>query len=405
MGRRTAMESPDIGRKEYDYDRYGNLSRESDSVLRGKGTFIGYQYDGLNRLIKIDYPESADTAYEYGEPGAPDGRANRITKVTDETGSTEYRYGKLGETAEEKRMINHVMAGQGESRTRTIGYTSNYLGQLERIIHDDGEIISYGYNAGGQIRTVTGHKESTDGTGEFGYVKDVGYDEFGQRVVMEYGNGVRTEYSYNPERRWLERIVTVDGTGTRLQNITYDINPVGNVRGYENAADGYSTKQTYGYDNLYQLVKVDGESKNYQAGSGLVTMSSAYSQVFGFDGAGNGKLVGKASSERTMGTRNGDNLNYSDTIILIACNTGKNDEKSGTSFAQKLADEFGPGTVVKAPDDYIYVFYHFGEVAVGPYYPDIEGPYDRRLKLVHPIDNYRYLKTFEYRSPSERRRR
>ncbi|MDR2662140.1 MAG: hypothetical protein LBC31_03985 [Treponema sp.] len=102
--------------------------------------------------------------------------------------------------------------------------------QLERITHDDGEIISYGYNAGGQIRRVTGHRESTDGTGEFEYVKDIGYDEFGQRVVMEYGNGVKTSYTYDPERRWLERIVTVDGTGTRLQNITYDINPVGNVR-------------------------------------------------------------------------------------------------------------------------------------------------------------------------------
>jgi hypothetical protein len=164
-------------------------------------------------------------------------------------------------------------------------------GQLERIIHDGGEIISYGYNAGGQIRRVTGHRESTDGSGEFEYVKDIGYDEFGQRVTMEYGNGVRTEYSYNPERRWLERIVTVDGTGTRLQNITYDINPVGNVNGYENDADGYSTKQTYEYDNLYQLIKVDRESKNFQAGSGLVTMSSAYGQVFSFDGAGNGKLV------------------------------------------------------------------------------------------------------------------
>jgi YD repeat-containing protein len=50
-------------------------------------------------------------------------------------------------------------------------------------------------------------------------MKDIGYDEFGQRVEMEYGNGVRTEYTYNPERRWLERIVTTGGTGSVLQNI------------------------------------------------------------------------------------------------------------------------------------------------------------------------------------------
>jgi RHS repeat-associated protein len=125
-------------------------------------------------------------------------------------------------------------------------------------------------------------------------MKDIGYDEFGQRAELEYGNGVQTEYTYNPERRWLERIVTTGGTGSVLQNISYDINPVGNVNGYENDADLYYTKQSYGYDSLYQLVTVNGESKNYQTSSKqLLTMSSEYSQRFAFDGAGNGKLESK----------------------------------------------------------------------------------------------------------------
>jgi RHS repeat-associated protein len=158
---------------------------------------------------------------------------------------------------------------------------------------------------------VTGHKDSPDGSGDFEYVRDIGYDEFGQRAELEYGNGVKTKYTYNPERRWLERIVTTGGTGSVLQNISYDINPVGNVNGYENDADLYYTKQRYGYDSLYQLVTVNGESKNYQTSSKQpLTMSSEYSQRFAFDGAGNGKLESKVSSERTMGTRNGDNLNY-----------------------------------------------------------------------------------------------
>jgi YD repeat-containing protein len=61
---------------------------------------------------------------------------------------------------------------------------------------------------------VTGHKDSPDGSGDFEYVRDIGYDEFGQRAELEYGNGVKTEYTYNPERRWLERIVTTGGTGS-----------------------------------------------------------------------------------------------------------------------------------------------------------------------------------------------
>ena len=61
MGRRTAMQSPDMGRKEYHYDRFGNLERESDSVLRGRGAEIIYRYDSMHRLVKIDYPDSVDT--------------------------------------------------------------------------------------------------------------------------------------------------------------------------------------------------------------------------------------------------------------------------------------------------------------------------------------------------------
>jgi hypothetical protein len=47
------------------------------------------------------------------------------------------------------------------------------------------------------------------------------YDEAGQRVYIAYGNGVRTAYAYNPQRRWPERMVTADTTGTELQNLRY----------------------------------------------------------------------------------------------------------------------------------------------------------------------------------------
>ena len=37
-------------------------------------------------------------------------------------------------------------------------------------------------------------------------LNDIGYDEYGQRVYIEYGNGVKTNYSYDPARRWLSNI-------------------------------------------------------------------------------------------------------------------------------------------------------------------------------------------------------
>jgi YD repeat-containing protein len=108
-GRRVAMESADIGRKEWKYDRAGNLVEETDSVLAARGERIRYEYDGLNRLVKTDYPWSEDTVYVYGAPGAGDGGANRVTERRDEAGTVRYGYGKLGEVTEETRRGDGVI--------------------------------------------------------------------------------------------------------------------------------------------------------------------------------------------------------------------------------------------------------------------------------------------------------
>jgi RHS repeat-associated protein len=315
MGRRIAMQSDDMGRKEYDYDQYGNLAAESDNVLRGKGSRINYVYDAMNRLIKIDYPQSTDTFYEYGTPHVSDGRANRIVKVTDETGYIEYKYGDLGETIEETRTITGVQrdVGQRSDISRTMQYTSNYLGQLETLVFDDGEVVSYSYNEGGQVRTVAGTKPSSGGSGNFPYVNDIGYDEFGQRVYIAYGNGVQTSYSYDENRRWLTTLETTDRNGRAIQQMTYFFDLVGNVIKYENKESNsfeetYTTTQTYEYDNLYQLTNVIG--LHTRKNSSIQTLRSTYSQSYSFDSSGNGNMIRKLSTETTAGRRTGDNLNY-----------------------------------------------------------------------------------------------
>ena len=50
----------------------------------------------------------------------------------------------------------------------------------------------------GQVVSITGDYKGL--TTE--YVKDIGYDEYAQRVFIEYGNGVKTEYTYDKTRRW-----------------------------------------------------------------------------------------------------------------------------------------------------------------------------------------------------------
>jgi hypothetical protein len=51
------------------------------------------------------------------------------------------------------------------------------------------------------------------------------------------------------------------------------------------------------------------------------------------------------------------------SITLYSCNTGK----SENPYAQQLADVMGPGTVVNAPNDYIWLYENGREPFIAPY--------------------------------------
>ena len=312
LGRRTALESLDSGRQEFFYDECSNLVRENNSVLRENNKQIVYEYDGLNRLVRIDYPDTEDTVYTYGGASNTHGAAGKIRSITDASGTLEYEYGKLGEVTKETRTLATHLNRNNPTETAVMEYRSDYLGRMQWIVYPDGEKITYGYDRGGQVVSVTGEHLGH----EFKYVTDILYDEYGQRTRIDYGNGTFTEYTYDPARRWLDSIRTENKWGQCYQNMTYSFDAVGNVLGYENdcldsVTGNYKTKQTYSYDNLYQLIKVEGETVYNPYLSSVPEFVSNYSQVFSFDTDGLGNMTGKASKETVTPQKSiGDNLNY-----------------------------------------------------------------------------------------------
>ena len=313
LGRRTALESLDSGRQEFFYDECSNLVRENNSVLRENNKQIVYEYDGLNRLIRIDYPDTEDTVYTYGGANATHGAAGKILSVTDASGTLEYEYGKLGETTKETRTLSTHLNSSNPTETAVMEYRSDYLGRMQWITYPDGEKVSYGYDRGGQVVSVKGEHWGHD----FDYVTNILYDQYGQRTRIDYGNGTFTEYNYDPARRWLDTIKTQNKWGQSYQNISYSFDAVGNVLGYENncldsVTGNYKTKQTYSYDNLYQLVKVNGETTYNPYKSSSPEFVSNYSQLFEFDTDGLGNMTSKISTETVSPNKAiGDNLNYS----------------------------------------------------------------------------------------------
>ena len=302
LGRRVALESKDTGRKEWRYDSKGLLEAESDSLLRSKLSEIQYVYDGFDRLIKIDYPFSTDVEYTYGQAGQVG--AGEIVHKRDESGEISYKYGKLSEVVEETRTIKRYEV-LSKPETATFTYRSDYLGRMQTMRYPDGETITYTYDKGGQLKGVSGVKNTVKGTETYSYIDTIVYDEHGQRVYIKYGNGVETKYRYDDKRRWLKDIETKNKqTDETFQKISYSFDKVGNVLGYSNDASVYETSQSYTYDSLYQLIGVEGTSNQYKAiksfGSTPVNVAK-YKQDFAFDGIGNMKR--KSSTTNLSGAR------------------------------------------------------------------------------------------------------
>ncbi|EMB29031.1 RHS repeat-associated core domain-containing protein [Treponema denticola H1-T] len=290
LGRRISLESKDTGKKEWIYDEKGRLYAETDSVLKNKAAEIRYEYDGFDRIIKTDYPFSRDIEYKYGAPRQ--NGTGQIVYKKDETGETHYSYGNLNEVIKETRTINRYGAGTNPE-TASFEYRSDYLGRMQSMKYPDGETITYTYDKGGQLKGVSGVKTTNKGSIKYSYVDKILYDEHSQRVYIKYGNGVETRYKYDEKRRWLDSIETKNvQTQDVFQKIKYNFDAVGNVLGYANDASTYETSQSYTYDNLYQLISVEGTSNQYKGKKsfGATPVSIAkYKQTFSFDAIGNMK--------------------------------------------------------------------------------------------------------------------
>nr|WP_253704418.1 RHS repeat-associated core domain-containing protein [Treponema denticola] len=314
LGRRISLENLDMGRKEWNYDDKGRLEYENDSVLRSKLASIKYEYDGLDRIIKIDYPFSEDVEYEYGVPGEKG--AGEVIRKKDETGETKYEYGLLNEVKVETRTIKRGREFQ-KPVTAVFNYEADYLGRMQSISYPDGEVLTYSYDKGGQLKGVIGKK----GIETYRYVDNILYDEHGQRVYIKYGNGVETRYTYDPARRWLKDIKTENKDKNLVfQKINYNFDAVGNVEGYINTSSKYETSQNYSYDALYQLIKAEGTHKQYgginpnpdnpHPSNPLHT--NKYRQTFAFDIIGN--MTNKSSTTNlpggSIGTTDDTKLNY-----------------------------------------------------------------------------------------------
>ena len=74
--------------------------------------------------------------------------------------------------------------------------------RMRYMTDPDGEQLTYGFDAGGHVKTATGTLRKA----RYDYLRHIGYDEFGNRARMVYGNSVETSYAFDPQSRYLTQL-------------------------------------------------------------------------------------------------------------------------------------------------------------------------------------------------------
>ena len=271
LGRRTAIDSPDAGRTVFAYDLADNLTTKETANLRATGQKISYAYE-FTRLKTISYPvfPENNVTYAYGPAslkGQPGNRVGRIAKITDAAGTEERLYGPLGETVEEKRVI--PLPG-GQLRTYVTKYQFDTFNRLQVLTYPDNDtVVTYNYDSGGLVNRVSG----TDSNSSDVYAPRVDYDKFGQRVLVDFGNGARTTYAYDPKTRRIASVKASLPNGYTFHDLAFTYDKVGNLTSLENKAIrpgdfpgpglgnaiGGPWTKSYDYDQLYRMTTSAGQ--------------------------------------------------------------------------------------------------------------------------------------------------
>jgi RHS repeat-associated protein len=127
----------------------------------------------------------------------------------------------------------------------------------------DKSVIRPTYNEANLLERVSANVRGAVTTTTF--VQDIDYNAKGQRKLIDYGNGARTTYEYDPLTFRLMHLQTVRGTD-RLQDLLYTYDPAGNITHIQDDAQQtiYFNNQVvephndYIYDAIYQLISATG---------------------------------------------------------------------------------------------------------------------------------------------------
>ncbi len=271
LGRLISRDHPDAGTTTYSYDKGSNIIEVVTANLTSS-TPIVYTFDH-GRLTTVEYPNSNNlnkVSYTYGDANTAAhktaGQVGRIRKV--EQGSTtqkllvdEMQYDKLGNMA---KQIRTIWTPTRSDITFTTDFQYDSWGRMVEITYPDAETVRYNYGYGGEVHKVYGTLSNSD---VIEYASLIGYNKWGNRNRLEYGNLTNTDFGYDNFTLRLDDLYLEDSGSQDLLDKTYTYYKNGNVKKVDNVANyvtytynkqGGNYEHNYEYDGANRLSLASG---------------------------------------------------------------------------------------------------------------------------------------------------
>ena len=271
----------------------------------GRGIVTNRSYDAAGRLLTETYtPVGENVTYTYDDILSSNKGRGRLTKITDQSGTTSYTYNALGQITRDSRVT--------AAKTYNTLYTYNAAGKVTGITYPSGRIVTITRNTNGQVTAVTTKQNSLAATPTINVATGITYAPMSNLITnLNHGNGLVTTAAYDQDYRLFTLNVN-DGTttvsslayaytdGMNLTGITDGVTAANsNTLGYSlanrlNAASGAWGSNSFSYDGvgnrLSDVTSTNNRQASYAASNNRlmsITQNAAAFRSYTYDNAGN----------------------------------------------------------------------------------------------------------------------
>ncbi len=287
LKRKLFMNDPDRGVMHFAYDDASNLIETTDA----KGQRIAFAYDGANRIRSEKYfdgkpaprwrsdqnlegqTNSVVYHYDFPIPALSQGDNTSATArnvkgnlawVEDLSGEEHTSYDERGRVECVIKRVPDLLllSAYPDAPASLASYTTRFaydlLDRLTNLTYPDADQLRYEYNDRNLVSRIPGGPSGS-------IISSIQYQPSAQMGEINYGNGVRTSYTYDSRQR-LKNLLTVsqpNGVNQQFINFGYDFDGISNIKTISDlrpasavsAGDPRRNTQLFQYDDLYRLTR------------------------------------------------------------------------------------------------------------------------------------------------------